>query len=267
MDDKLLQADLNKAIATRKQAAQDVSRLTRLRKRKLVAEEEMLRASTALEVAQAEELSLATRLGYTRIQAPISGLVSARFVEPGDVVPKYTHLLTLIDTSKLLTEVAVSELLMPGLQIDDAVEIQIDALGKQIFMGRILRIHPALDAATRRGTIEVILDAPPAEARPGQLCRVTLQGKAQLRNTISYNALRRDNEGEFVYVIDADNRAQRRTVQTGLRFTDRVEVLHGLAENERVIVRGFLGLKAGKKVRTAAQQAANKPGASHKTDN
>jgi membrane fusion protein (multidrug efflux system) len=266
MDDKLLQAELNKAIATRKQAAQDVSRLTRLRKRKLIAEEEMLRATTALDVAKAEELSLATRLGYSRIHAPINGLISKRLVEPGDVVPKYTHLLTIIDTSKLLTEVAVSELLMPGLQIDDPVEIQIDALGKQTFMGRILRIHPALDAATRRGKIEVILDDPPVDAQPGQLCRVSLRGKLRQRNTIPYNALRRDNEGEFVYVIDADSRAQRRAVQTGLRFTDRVEVLHGLAENERVIVRGFLGLKPGKKVRTAAQQAANKPGASHNTD-
>lgn len=259
MDDRLLRADLNKATANRKQAEQDVARLTKLRQRKLVAEDEMLRAGTALDVAVAEEQSLATRLGYTRVQAPISGLISERQVEPGDVIPKYTHLLTIIDNSKLLTEVTVSELLMPELRIDEPVSVQIDALPGQTFMGRILRIHPALDATTRRGKIEVILDQPPAAAQPGQLCRVSLSGTAQQRLTVPFNALRRDEQGEHVFVIDADNRAQRRAVRTGLRIADSVEILDGLAIGEQVIVRGFLGLKAGKEVRLAGEKAGKKP--------
>ena len=56
-----------------------------------------------MQVAQADERLLRTRLGYMTIGAPFGGKISQRFVEPGDVAPKHTHLLTLIDPSLLVT--------------------------------------------------------------------------------------------------------------------------------------------------------------------
>ena len=258
MDDKLLRAQYDKARANRKQASDDLQRQTKLRKRKLVSEEELNRAKTSFDVADAEEKLLNTRLGYTRIKAPHDGVISQRLVEPGDVVPKYTHLLSLIDTTALLTEVSVSELLLPALQLGSQVDIRIDALGDTIHTGRILRIHPALDAATRRGTVEVVLDMPPAGAQPGQLSRVTLHTAEQTRRVIPFVALRRDNKGEYVFIIDENNKAARRDVRTGLRIADRIEVLEGLEDKQRVITRGFLGLKTGRSVRTGGTKSTNK---------
>lgn len=255
IDDKLLRAQYDKARATRKQANDDLQRQTKLRKRKLVSEEDLNRAKTAFDVADAEEKLLNTRLGYTRIKAPHDGIISQRLVEPGDVVPKYTHLLTLIDTTALLTEVSISELLIPALQVGSQVDVRIDALGDKIHSGRILRIHPALDAATRRGTVEVVLDNPPAGAQPGQLCRVTLHTAEQTRRVIPFVALRRDNKGEYVFIIDDNNKAARRDIRSGLRIGDRIEVLEGLENNQRVITRGFLGLKPGRMVRTVNKKS------------
>lgn len=251
IDDKLLRAQLDKASATRQQADQDMARLQTLRKKRLVSENDLTRARTALNVASAEERLLQTRLGYTSLRAPIDGIISARLAEPGDVAPRHTHLLTLIDTSTLITEVAVSELILPNLNEGDTVEIRIDALGAQTFNGKILRIHPTLNEATRTGIIEIVLDPPPANARPGQLCRVNLRSQQQRRMMIPFSALRSDNQGEHVYVVNADNKARRVAVTTGLRTDDRIEIINGLEHGQQVVIKGFLGLKHGKTVRTA----------------
>ena len=248
MDDSLLRAELAKATANYSQALSDLTRLKKLRGKKLVAEEQIARASTALDVADADIKLLNARLGYTNVHAPFDGTVSQRLVEPGDVLPKYTHITSLIDVSALITEVPISELLLPSLHVGDAVSIRIDALGDQTFTGRISRIHPTLDRSTRRGIIEVQLSPVPEGARPGQLCRVTLSTREQVRRAIPFVALRRDNQSEYVYIVNDDNKVKRINVRSGIRLADRVEILEGLQDNHRVITRGFLGLRENKTV-------------------
>ena len=248
MDDSLLRAELAKAAANLSQAKQDLARLQKLRGRKLVAEEQLARAQTAYDVAEAEIKLLRARLGYTNVQAPFAGTISERLVEPGDVLPKYTHITTLIDVSALITEVSVSGLLLPTLAVGDGASIRIDALGDSVFTGKITRIHPTLDRSTRRGIIEVQLSPVPAGARPGQLCRVTLNAKEQVRRAIPFVALRRDSHGEYVYIVTDDNKVKRMSVRSGVRLAERVEILEGLKDNYRVVTRGFLGLRDGKTV-------------------
>ena len=65
-------------------------------------------------------------------------------------------------------------------------------------------------------------------------------------------ALRRDGEGEFVYVHEADGKVQRQAVQSGLRLADRVEIRAGLEAGRDVVTKGFIGLAPGKRVRPVA---------------
>ena len=76
IDDKLIQAELNKADATLKQAQVDVKRIDSLFRKKLASEDELARARTALELARAEVSLLETRMAHTRIKAPFSGIIS-----------------------------------------------------------------------------------------------------------------------------------------------------------------------------------------------
>ncbi|MEN8179630.1 MAG: efflux RND transporter periplasmic adaptor subunit [Pseudomonadota bacterium] len=248
LEDDLLTAELEKAMATRKQARSNLQRLAGLAKRKAVSDDELTRARTELNVAEAEQKSLKTRLGYTRIRAPFGGLISQRLVEPGDVVPRHTHLLSLIDPASLITEILVSDLLLPRLDLGDRVTVRIDGLPGKTFPGRILRIHPVLDPKTRMGTVEILLEPVPSGARPGQLARVTLDTAALQRLMIPFQALQRDREGEYVYRLDQDSKVHRTQVSSGLRIADRVEISKGLSAGERLVVKGFLGLRDGKPV-------------------
>jgi len=262
LDDQLLSAQLSKAVATRRQAKGDLQRLVSMEKKQLVSRDERVRAETALEVAWSEELVLKTRLGYTRIKAPFAGIISERLVESGDIAPRYTHLLTLYDPDSLITEISVSELLLPYVHRDDKVEVRIDALGDRVFTGKIKRIHPALDEKTRRSKIEGVIDPVPQGAMIGQFCRVFLSTQAKTRLVGPFRAMQRDRKGEFVYLVGEDQQVTRTAVRSGLRLADKVEILEGLAEGSKVVVRGFLGLHQGKKVKEVTSRTLQSQGSS-----
>ena len=255
LDDTLLSAQLDKAKAQRRQAELDLKRLQGLAKKRLAAEDELARARTALQVAQAEEALLTTRLGYAEIHAPFTGVVTQRLAEPGDIAPRHTHLLTLMDPTSLIMEARVSELLLPDLATGDAVEMRIDALGETRHRGVIRRIHPTVDPRTRMGRVEIALEPAPEGARPGQLARVHLQGRGEERLALPFHALRRDEAGEYVFILGDDGKVTRRGVESGPRLAERVAVTSGIEAGERVVTKGFLGLAAGMKVKVAGEKS------------
>jgi membrane fusion protein (multidrug efflux system) len=255
-DDRIERAELDKALAAQAQAEADFERAERLVAENFLSREAMTRAATVRDTARAEVRLLRTRLQQMTLTAPIAGVVSQRLVEAGDATPKHAHLLTLIDPTRLVTDVDVSELALPNLRVGDAAQVRIDALGAASHGGRILRIHPALDPATRSGRVEVLLQPLPPGARPGQFCRVSFAAGEQKRLVVPLAALQRDVDGEFVFVYREDGKVHRIGVRSGLRLADRVEIIDGLEADARVVVKGFLELAAGRKVKPIEAKSA-----------
>jgi membrane fusion protein (multidrug efflux system) len=247
LQDSLLQAELRKATAQQQQAQQDLQRLARLAERKLSSDDELGRARTALQVAEAEQNLLQTRLEHTRIRAPFAGLISERPMEPGDVAPKHAHLLTLIDPDSLIAEADASELLLPNLKKGDKVEIRIDALRRAPYPGHILRIHPHINPLTRLGRIEVAFEKAPPQAKAGQMAHLTFTIPARERLLVPFSALQRDRSGEFLYRLHT-GKAQRQRVVSGIRIGELVEIEDGVQTGDRVVIRGFMGLRDGKAI-------------------
>ncbi len=242
LDDSRLQAELLKAKASLNQAKLDLRRLKDLAPRQLASESEIAQAKTQKDIAAAELQLKQTELAYTRVIAPITGVISKRLVEPGDALPVHTHILSLLDTSHLKAEIHISELLLPLISTGNDVDITIDALGDSVFKGRIARIYPSIDKVTRKGTIEVVLDPVPEGALAGQLCRVTIYTAKKQRLMIPYEAVRHDKQGAYVFTID-NNVAKRTNITTGIQVDEQVEVLQGLTDQQAIIHRGFFGLK------------------------
>jgi len=245
IDDSLLQSELNKATASLKQAEQDLQRLTRLVSRKLASDEELSRAQTAVEQTRAETELLQNRINRSQIRAPFDGVISERLREPGDVVPLYSHILTLIDPGYLKAEIHLSELLVTNITEQQPVSMRIDALGEKEYQAQVSRIHPTINPSTRQGIIEVKLQPVPPGAKPGQLCRVTIQSESTPRLTIPFPALRHDNTGEFVYKVDSNNVIHKVRVESGIQLADRVEIIDGVALGDRIVAKGFIGLRDG----------------------
>jgi RND family efflux transporter MFP subunit len=253
LEDDLLQAELDKARATLAQAELDVGRLEDLVSKRAASDAELSQARTAVAVARGDVRLLETRLTFTRIPAPFDGVVIERLVEPGDFVSKNTHLLTVADPESLVAEVYASELILPRMKVGDPAQLRIDALGAVAFPARILRIHPSLEQTSRQGIVELTLEDPPAGVKAGQFVRVTLETAAVERLLIPFRALRRDRDGEFVWLITEQGQASRREVRSGLQIAYRIEILEGLAPGDRILTRGFLGLSEGKTVKVVPE--------------
>ncbi len=251
LDDARLKAELQKARASLEQAKLDLHRLQELAPKKMASESEIAQAKTQLDIATAELQLKQTEFTHTRITAPMDGTISERLVEPGDVIPLYTHILSIIDTSTLKAEINLSELLLPAIKTGNSVNISIDALGKQTFSGSIARIYPSIDKNTRKGIIEITLNPVPAGALPGQLCRVTIATASTARLMIPYDAVRHDKKGSFVYAV-INNQAIRVNISLGIQQGELVEVVNGLEDQQTIISKGFFGLKEKMDVKTAS---------------
>jgi len=249
LDNDLLRASLAMKQASRRQAEVDLKRLRKLDANKLTTEDQLARAATALELAKADESLQKTLLSRTVIEAPFSGVISARLKEPGDIVGINEHILTLFDPNLMTAAIQVPEQLHSRVSIKDTVKVRIDSLGDQSFDAKILRIHPTINPLTRQGTVEIRLDPVPENARPGQLCRVTLETRPTPRRLIPLYALQFDSQGSFVYRIDESSKAIRTAVTIGLQIGDSIEIIDGVDDGDEIVGKGFLGLKSGKKVR------------------
>jgi len=256
IDDEVIQAELDKATATREQANIDYQRLKKLKKQ-LASDEEIARAHTAYDIAVADEKLQQTRLDKTVIKAPFEGLITERYFEPGDVVPMHSHILSMIDPESLRVKIYLSEHWIPQIRAGDPVDIQIDALADSVHDGKIKRIHPTIDASTRKGIVEIEFQPAPFGAQAGQLARVYLKTRPADKLVIPAHAIHHDSKGAYVYVINEESQANKIYVQKGVQFGETIEISSGLNANDSIVIKGFNGLRNGKKVKILNKTTEN----------
>lgn len=261
LDDTIVKAEYDKAQATLKQSRLDYSRLEKLAPKNLTSKELLTRAKTKVTLDQAEYDLQKKRLSYTQIKAPWNGIVSERLVEPGDVLPMHTHFLSLIDTSSLIVKVPLSELYLSKINTGDAISFMIDALGRQEWTGKVFRIYPNVNAQTRKGIIEVNLSPVPKGAKPGQLARINLLTPKKQMLVIPLSAIRYDQQGAYVFVLQKDNKISRQNIITGEKYPLSMEILEGLKVGDKIVKKGLFGLRSGKKVKVldASDSQGNEP--------
>ncbi|MGB5277089.1 MAG: efflux RND transporter periplasmic adaptor subunit [Gammaproteobacteria bacterium] len=247
LDDAIIQAELDKATATREQAKIDYDRLKKLRKQ-LASDEEIARASTAYDIAVADEQLQRTRLGKTVIKAPFDGVITERHYELGDVVPMHSHIMSMIDPESLQVRIYLAEHWIPQIEVGDKVDIQIDALSNALHPGRIIRIHPTIDADTRKGIVEIEFQPVPLRARAGQLARVYLKTRPSDRLVVPAHALHHDAKGAYVYVVDQNSTCHKTYINKGAQYGNAIEITSGINNNDTIVIKGFNGLRHGKKV-------------------
>lgn len=253
LDDAILIREFEKARAQHRQAKLDLKRLKRLVPRKLASNEQLSRAETLVEQASAEKNLFKTRLSYSKIRAPISGIITQRLPEVGDVVSLHSHILSLADVSQLKVTLSLSELSISQLKENMTVNIQVDALGDRSFEGEILRVHPTIDPSSRQGTIEIIFKDVPKGAIPGQLCRVEIHTVTAPRLVIPIAAIKNDSVGEYVYLVTNKNKTKKTRIVTGIQVSEWVEVISGVKVDDSIVTKGFQGLAKANTVKIIDQ--------------
>ena len=186
----------------------------------------------------------------TTLVSPVSGIVSARNFDVGDMASGQPVLVVeQIRPVKIM--INVSESLFSKIKRGMKVYVTLDAYGNQRFDGRIARIYPTINNSTRTFQVEVSLPNNDERVRPGMFARVTLPYATAKRVVISDRAVNKlmGSGDRFVYIYNpADSTVRYSKVELGQHMDYEYEVISGVEENELVVVRGQLVLTSGAKV-------------------
>src|SRR5690606_22052298 len=253
VDDRTLSSQLAQSEAQVREAAtkletarRKVARVRELADAQMIALQDAEEAEAARDNAQARlNTAIASRdaarvqRDFTVVRAPVDGVVSARSVQPGQVVGAGGELLRLIRDGRLewRAELAEGDLL----RVAPGTRVEVDTPTGAV-VGTVRRVSPALDVQSRTGT--VFADLPePGPLRAGMFAqgRIAL-GRASAMLVPRDAVVYRDGRA-FVFTVDGEGRVRERGIEVGGAHGDAVEVRSGLEPGERVVARGagFLG--------------------------
>jgi len=208
------------------------------------------------EVAQAKLQRIQTLLQFSRIVAPFSGTITARFVDPGAFIPAATTgstpqsaaLLTLMDFSTVRVQVFVPEAEVPFIKNGVPARVTVEELPGRTFLSSVTRFAQALDQATKTMLTEIEISNPTAELRPGMYATVRLEvERKQNALLVPVQAVLIEKAGTSVFVV-ADTKANKTAVHTGFNDGVHVEITDGLRPSQPVILIGKQTLNNGQAV-------------------
>jgi len=213
------------------------------------------------ESAGADNERVSALAGYTRVTAPIDGVIVWRYADTGALIQSGTS----SDTQSLpVVKLSQSSLLRLRLPVpEDAVQyihdgadvtLQVEALQRSI-TGKIVRFTRDLSLATRTMETEVDVQNKDLSLTPGMYANTTLELERRDKVlTIPVQAAIRNGNQASVLVVDEQNHVQTRRVLLGLQGNTLVEVKSGLSEGDRVITGGQSNYQPGEAVRPKIEQ-------------
>lgn len=181
-------------------------------------------------------------LAFTRITAPVSGLVSSRTVDPGSMALPGVPLFTVEDTSSFRVEARVAEAHVGALAPGMAVEVRIPAENRRL-AGTVSEVVPSLDPRSRTFLVKVAVSGEGLAS--GQFARVRFPRAREEVLLLPTGAVVRRGQLTGVYLVQDNQVVTYRLVRIGRRYENKVELLSGIRANDRVVVAGLERVKDG----------------------
>jgi len=261
--------DVQKASADLQQAKQSFERASELFKRTLVPRQTLDDAETALQSKKASyDASLQTAKNLrasiqaseatmkladrqfrdTQIRAPFDGYIEKRLVNLGELVKAQMPVIAVVRLDPLKVVAEIPEKMAPWIKDGQPVELLVDAYPQRAFEGKVSRISPAVNTATRAFPFEALVPNRDAVLKPGTFARVHIEsGREDQVLTLPYGALQYRYGVNRVFVVDND-KLNVRELKVGDRLGERIEILAGVKAGDRVAVTDVEKLVDGAKV-------------------
>jgi len=206
----------------------------------------VVRAEARLRQAQAGARAAGTISDYTRIIAPISGIITSKPADLGASVFPSQPLLTIEDEGSYQLELAIPENMAATVKTGTPLQVTLDALGGS-FSAKIAEIVPSADPASRTFSAKINLDQ--KGLKSGMFGRGALAlGSSVSGMLVPRKAIVERGALTSVWVLDKDSIAHLRLVKSGKAIGERIEILSGLSDGERLVLSGAEKLNEGTKV-------------------
>ncbi|MBA2932788.1 efflux RND transporter periplasmic adaptor subunit [Sphingomonas sp. CGMCC 1.13654] len=249
-----MQAQIASAVANAKLAESNLDRAQALVSRGFISKADIDSrtaardaANASVRLAQAQYREQSARLGRLDIRAPASGFVLARNVEAGQIVSSGSNaLFSIAMDGTLEMQAKLAEQDIAGLKVGMPVTVTPVGAGRS-FQGAIWQIAPMIDPVSRQGTVRVQLSYDPS-LRPGGFATAAFSSQNTEAPVLPESAVLSDDQGNYVYVVDQNDKVQRRAVKIGDVSDAGLAILSGLQGNERVVYSAGAFLNVGEKV-------------------
>lgn len=192
------------------------------------------------------ETNLKTLQENTLLLSPISGIVSARNYDNGDMYNGQQPILTVMQINPVLLKINVSETFFskvkPGMQVD----VKLDVYEKESFKGKVSLVYPTIDERTRTFGVEIKLDNPGSKVRPGMFARVNINfGKINRVVVPDQAIVKQTGSGaRYVYQLEGD-KVSYKQIELGRRIDKEYELISGIESGSEVVVSGQSKLADG----------------------
>lgn len=203
------------------------------------------------QLSQAER-TLKNAQENTVLTSPISGVVTARNYDPGDMTGALP-IITVAKVQPVKIVINVTESELPHVRQGMPASIKFDTYGEEEFRGTVSTIMPTIDPQTRTFGVEITMPNTNNKARPGMFGRVTLNLGSNTRVVVPDKAVvkQQGSGNQYVYVLNPDGSVTYKQVELGQRLGDEYELISGVESGAQVVVSGQSRLANGVKVRIA----------------
>ena len=248
LDGERLRLEMLSARANLEQARGEYQRYTDLAARGLVSEAMFEGLKYDLAALEATYNLARLNFEYSKIRAPIDGVITARYVKLGQSIDVAEEAFRITDTSELLAYLQIPQGELAKFAAGQAATLVVDAMPNTTYPATIARISPTIDV--RNGTFRVtaFVDNRSGELAPGMFARFSIAYDRHADAlVIPRAAIVEEDDQASVYVV-ADGAVARRVIQVGIESDNLVEVVGGLAVDEEVVINGQASLRDGSKV-------------------
>lgn len=194
-------------------------------------------------------------LGFTKaeVKAPIKGTIIRYYVDIGEsVIPQepmpQEPVLNIAYMDKVKIVVNVGEKDISKLRKGEKVRVSVDAYPEESFLGRVVRVAPAVDPRSRKVKVELEIENKDHRLKPGMFADVEIIYNEHSNVLVVPRIAVLEREGRTILFTIEDERAKLREVKTGVSDEEKIEIVEGLTEGESVIIEGNYGLIDGAKV-------------------
>jgi RND family efflux transporter MFP subunit len=207
-----------------------------------VAQFDLSKAQLNQNDSRLQELKI--NLQNTSVTSPVDGFVGKRSVDPGAMVNTGTAIASVVDISRLRLVVNVVEKDLRMVSAGDRAEVEVDAYPGEKFQGKIARVAPVLDPATRTATMEVEIPNGDNKLKPGMYARINLTVEDRKNAlVVPKNAVIDFENQRGVWTPNDENRAKFVPVKLGIEGSETMEILSGLSDGDKFVTTGAAAVK------------------------
>jgi len=247
LDDREASLNEEKAELNYRKLKSEFDRQQEIFQKELISKEDYERLRYSMENAFLEWKQQKLLLSYTRITTPITGVVSRRYIKAGNKITTGQMAFSVVNTREKIAVVNIPAQEKEHIYLKQ--KSLISAAGDPI-TGKVKRISPSIDPESGTFKVTVELNDPKNQLSVGQFVNVKVIKKVH-QNVVLLrkDALIFDGGKTFVFIIDKDNKAQKKLIVTDFEDGSQVEVIKGLTAKDRVVTAGKSSLKSDTLVR------------------